>query len=121
MFYRANGEKMGHSCGEFLVDSSSVSDVRYPTTYSSSAKNLQILSPIEMPLKKGQSYKFSVRVENKKFVAVICGKDLIQLENDGTGLFSGDVTIPNNVKDVKLSVSNSERGSFEGIATYTVK
>ena len=121
MFYRANGEKLEHSCGEFLVDSSSVSDVRYPTTYSSSAKNLQILSPIEMPLKKGQSYKFSVRVENKKFVAVICGKDFIQLENDGTGLFSGDVTIPNNVKDIKLSVLNSERGSFEGIATYTVK
>ena len=121
MFCRKNNEKMGQGCGEFLVESSSGSDVRYPTTYSSSAKNLQILSPVEMPLKKGQTYKFSVRVENKKFVAVICGKDFIQLENDGTGVFSGDILIPNNVKDVKLSVSNSERGSFEGIATYTVR
>lgn len=121
MFYRKNSDKMGHSCGEFLVNSSSASSIEYPTTYSSSAKNLEIISPIEMPLKKGQTYRFSVKVENKKFVAVICGKDFIQLENDGNGLFSGEVTIPSNVKEVKLSVANSQKGSYEGIATYTVK
>ena len=74
-----------------------------------------------MPLKKGQAYKFSVKVDNKKFVAVICGRDFIQLENDGNGLFSGEVTIPSNVKEVKLSVTTSQKGSYEGIATYTVK
>lgn len=74
-----------------------------------------------MPLKKGQTYTFSVYVENKKFVAVICGKEFIQLENDGKGLFSGEVTIPSNIKEVKLSVSNSQKGSYEGIANYEVK
>lgn len=72
-------------------------------------------------LQKWQTYRFSVKVENKKFVAVIYGKDFIQLENDGNGLFSGEVTIPSNVKEVKLSVANSQKGSYEGIATYTVK
>ena len=121
MFYRKNSEKTGHSCGEFLVKANSASSVRYPTTYSSSAKNLQIISPIEMPLKKGQTYTFSVYVENKKFVAVICGKEFIQLENDGKGLFTGEITIPSNIKEVKLSVSNSQKGSYEGIANYEVK
>lgn len=121
IFSRKNSEKMGHSCGEFLVEASSANSVRYPTTYSSSAKNVKILSPIEMPLKKGKSYNFSVSVENKKFVAVICGKDFIHLTNDGTGLFSGEVTIPTNVKEVKLSVSNSQKGSYEGLASYRVE
>lgn len=121
MFYRKNGEKIGHSCGEFLVEASSSNSVRYPTTYSSSSKKLEIISPIEMPLKKGDSYTFSVRVENKKFVAVICNRDFIQLENDGSGLFSGEISIPANVKKIDLTVSNSQTSGYETIATYEVK
>ena len=90
-------------------------------TFSSSAKNVEIISPIEMPLEKGKTYTFSVKVENKKFAAVICGKNFIQLTDNGTGLFTGEVEIPSNVKEVTLSVSNSERARYEALAKYSVK
>lgn len=121
IFYRKTGAKMALSCGEFLVEASSASSVRYPTTFSSSAKNLKIISPIEMPLEKGKSYTFSVHVDNKKFVTVICGKEFIQLENNGNGTFSGEISIAQNLKQVTLSVSDSPKGNFESIAIYTVK
>lgn len=121
IYYRKNGEKTGHSCGEFLVDASQKSNFVYPLTYSSSANDIRLFSPIEAPLKKGNSYDFSLYVGNKKYAAVVAGKKFIYLSNDGNGNFSGNVEIPKNVKSVKISVSNSERGSYEGLFSFPVK
>lgn len=121
IFWKKTGTTKSKSCGEFLVKTTSESSVLYPVVYSSSAKNVRIVSPVEMSLKKGETYTFSVFVENKRFVAAICGKNFIQLENDGTGLFSGEVTIPSNIKELTLSASNSERTSYEGLAKYSVE
>lgn len=121
IYYRKNGEKIGHSCGEFLLDASQKSDFVYPVTFSSSAKDVRLSSPIEAPLKKGNSYDFSIYVGNKKYAAVVIGKDFTYLKNDGNGNFTGKVQIPRNAKNVKLSVSNSERGSYETLYQFVVK
>lgn len=120
IFYRKTGDKIGHSCGEFLINASENNTVFYPTAFSSTASDVRLVSPIEAPLKAGKSYDFSIHVGNKKYAAVIVGKDFIYLQSDGNGNFTGAVEIPHNIKTVKLSVSNSPRGKYEGLFSYAV-
>jgi hypothetical protein len=120
IFWWKTGAKRGEGCGEFIVEASSASSVQYPTTYSSSAKNLQIISPIEMPLKRGDTYTFKIRVDNKKVVAIIYGKTFVQLTQDSDGIFTADFSIPNNIKELSIGIADSERGRYENIVKYTV-
>jgi hypothetical protein len=68
IFWWKTGSKQGEGCGEFVVEASSASSVQYPTTYSSSAKNLQIISPIEMPLKKATHIRLKYVLITKKLL-----------------------------------------------------
>jgi hypothetical protein len=121
IFWWKSGAKQGEGCGEFVVEASSASAVQYPTTYSSSAKNLKIISPVEMPLKKGEKCEFKVRVDNKKIVAVIYGKTFIPLTKGEDNIFSGECEIPGNISSLSLGIADSERGRYENIAQYQVK
>lgn len=109
------------SCGQFLLYSDSASEILFPQFYSNSCKDLQIISPRQMPLAKGQKVKFEVKVSNKNFIAVIAARNFIQLENDGSGLFSGEVLIPSNVKEVSIGAGDRQNGRYETIAVYQVK
>jgi hypothetical protein len=120
IFWWKAGAKQGEGCGEFVVEASSANPVQYPTTYSSSAKNLKIISPVEMPLKKGETYTFKIRVENKKVVSIISGKTFTQLTKGNDGIFITDFEIPNNIKELSIGIADSERGRYENIAQYTV-
>jgi hypothetical protein len=120
IFWWKTGAKQGEGCGEFVVESSSASLVQYPTTYSSSAKNLQIVSPIEMPLKKGNNYEFKIRIDNKKVVAIIYSGKFVQLTKGADGIFSTEFEIPDNIKELSIGIADSERGRYENIVKYTV-
>jgi hypothetical protein len=120
IFWWKTGAKHGEGCGEFVVEASSASAVLYPTTYSSSAQNLQIINPIEMPLKKGDIYTFKIRVDNKKVVAIIYGSKFMQLTKGTDGIFTADFEVPNNIKELSIGIADSERGRYENIAKYTV-
>jgi hypothetical protein len=120
IFWWKTGAKQGEGCGEFVVEASSASSVQYPTTYSSSAKNLQIISPIEMPLEKGSTYTFKIHVDNKKVVALIYGKTFVQLTKGNNGIFTADFEIPGNIRELSIGIADSERGRYENIAKYTV-
>jgi hypothetical protein len=120
IFWWKAGAKRGEGCGEFVVEASSASPVQYPTTYSSSAKNLQIISPVEMPLKKGEKYTFRIRVDNKKVVSLIYGRTFVQLTKDVDGIFTIDFDVPNNINELSIGIADSERGRYENIAKYTV-
>jgi hypothetical protein len=120
IFWWKTGAKQGEGCGEFVVQSTSANMTQYPTTYSSSAQNLQIISPIEMPLKKGSNYEFKIRVDNKKVVAIIYGSTFVQLNKGTDGIFSANFEIPNNIKELSIGIADSERGRYEYIAKYTV-
>jgi hypothetical protein len=120
IFWWKTGAKQGKGCGEFVIEASSSSLAQYPTTYSSSAENLQIISPVEMPLRKGDTYTFRIRVDNKKVVAIIYGRTFVQLTKGNDGIFTADFEVPNNIGDLSIGIADSEHGRYENIAKYTV-
>lgn len=118
IFFWKAGSKQGVSCGEFIVNASSESEVRYPTVYANYGTDATIIAPVEMPLKRGSSQKFSI-VSNKKIVCIVMGNSRVTLDNDGEGNFSGTVQIPQNVKEISVGISDNEK-SYSIVAKYTV-
>lgn len=106
-------------CGEFIVDATTASTVYYPTMFANYGKDLAIVSPIEISLKRGTIQKFNV-TSNKKFVFVLIGNSYTALSSDGKGNFSGEVMIPKNAKEISLAATDNERGRFSISATYSV-
>jgi len=121
IFWWKTGASQGKGCGEFVVETLSPSPVQYPTTYLSSAKNLQLISPIEMPLEHGKTYSFRIKVDNKNIVAIIYGRTFIQLTKDSDGIFTTEFEIPSNINNLSIGIANSERGQYENILQYQVK
>ena len=119
VFWRKVGGRQGTSCGQFLVESSQAGGVQYPALFP--VDGVEVQSPLTMPLSAGTTVQFKVAAPQKKFVAVIYGRTYIQLESNGGGLFSGDITIPRNTQDIAIGVSNSQRGSYTIVAKYSVK
>lgn len=86
LFYRPKNAKSGSFCGEFYVKAAESSSVQYPEVYENSF-NASLISPLEMPLKRGQSYHFEVSCPEKNFVAIINGKTFTQMNKNEKGNF----------------------------------
>jgi hypothetical protein len=121
VFWWKTGTRHGEGCGEFVVEASSANPIQYPTTYSSSAKNLQLISPIEMPLERRKTYTFRIKVDNKNIVAIIYGKTFVQLTKDSEGIFTAEFEIPSNINNLSIGIADSERGRYENVFQYDVK
>ena len=106
---------------QFIVEAEDSSSIRFPQIFSVAAKNARLISPTEMPLKSGEPISFSVYVEDRKFVTLIYGKNFIPLENQGDGFFTGEIEIPRGVKQLSIAFSQSERGSYQSFAQFTVE
>ena len=121
IFYFKEGAKQGNSCGLFLVKTASGNSIKYPTLYNVSAANVSLTSPKESPLKAGETISFDLHAEGKAFAAVIIGKNFNQLENDGNGNFTGQLTIPAGTKQVSIAFSSKQTVSYETYAVYEVE
>lgn len=119
MFWRKAGGRQGTSCGQFLVESSQAGGVQYPALFP--VDGVEVQSPLTMPLSAGTTVQFKVAAPQKKFVAVIYGSTYIQLESDGRGNFSGQVSVPRTARDISIGVSNSQRGSYQIVAKYSIR
>lgn len=119
VFWRRVGGRQGTSCGQFLVESSRGGAARYPALFP--VEGVEVVGPLSMPLAAGTTVSFQVTAARHQFVAVIYGRTYIQLESNGAGLFSGDITIPRNTQEIAIGVSNSQRGSYTVVAKYSVK
>ncbi len=119
VFWRKAGGRQGTSCGQFLVESSRAGTVQYPALFPT--EGVAVQAPLSMPLAAGTTVSFKVAAPQKKFVAVIYGSTYIQLENDGRGNFSGQVPVPRTARDISVGVANSERGSYQIVAKYSVQ
>ncbi|MBO5125072.1 MAG: hypothetical protein J6C11_08115 [Spirochaetaceae bacterium] len=119
VFWRKVGGRQGTSCGQFLVESSQAGGVQYPALFP--VDGVEVQSPLTMPLSAGTTVQFKVAAPQKKFVAVIYGSTYIQLESDGRGNFSGQVSVPHTARDISIGVANSQRGSYQIVAKYSVK
>jgi len=121
IFYWEEGKDQGSGCGEFVIEATRSSKVEFPTIFSSSARNPEIISPIYMPLERGKTYTFQIRVTNKNNAAIIHGSNFVQMTRGRDGLFSADFRIPNNISELSIGVADTERGRYEFIAKYKVE
>ena len=120
IFWYETGATVGIGCGEFIIAASSASKTEFPTAFLSTAKNYEIKSPIEMPLKNKRTYTFHVKADSKDKVAIIHGRTFIQLIKRSDGVFSKDYIIPNNIKTLSLGIADAGKNSYDIIAMYRV-
>ena len=119
VFWRKAGGRQGTSCGQFLVESSQAGGVQYPALFP--VEGVEVVGPLSMPLAAGTTVQFKVAAPQKKFVVVIYGSTYIQLESDGRGNFSGQVPVPRTARDISIGVANSQRGSYQIVAKYSIR
>lgn len=119
VFWRKAGGRQGTSCGQFLVKSSQAGGVQYPALFP--VDGVEVQSPLTMPLSAGTTVQFKVTAPQKKIVAVIYSSTYIQLESDGRGNFSGQVPVPRTARDISIGVANSQRGSYQIVAKYSIR
>lgn len=120
VFYYKKTERQGSGCAEFFVNAQEGSQIRYPRIYQNSF-DAKVICPVEMPLKKGETYHFEINCPDKNFAAVICGKNFSQMQKSDDGTFSLDFTVPINVSQLNIGVSSAKTGSYQTVATYTCK
>lgn len=120
IFYGKIKSKSNSSCGSFIINASEGSSLKYPVTYSHTGKNLEIITPQTMPLQKGESTHFEIKVSNKSGVSIIMGKTFVELQKTDENLYSGDVFIPANVSQVQIGLLG-QKGNYEIIASYNTK
>lgn len=117
IFYYKKNSRQGWNVAQFFVDAKSSSSILYPQIFSNSFE-AKIISPIEMPLKKGETYHFEINCPERKFIALINGRNFIQMQMSENGNFTLDFEIPSNTKTLNIAASNSERASYQAIANY---
>jgi len=121
IFWKKTGELKGRDCGKFGVISSKGNTTLYPEQYASFGKNIQVISPIEMPLEKGKKYEFKIKIDNKNYAALFYDKNFVHLEKNPDGIFCKEIIIPNSVKYISIGIADTERGRYERILRYSVK
>lgn len=117
VYYYKKNSRQGWNCAQFFVDAKSSSSILYPQIYSNSFDS-KIISPIKMPLKKGETYHFEINCPERKFLALINGRNFIQMQKSENGNFTLDFEIPSNAKTLSVAASNSERANYQTIASY---
>ena len=107
-------------CGEFLLNATSASSVKFPQVFSNYGleKDGIVISPIETLL-RGQTYTFKVQSKYNNVAVVIDGQ-WIYLKGDGTGNFTAEATIPKNAQKVTINVKNAS-GGYWSIVSYELK
>ena len=109
-------------CGELILDSKSAGTTVFPETYNNYGldKNGILLSPIEGPLERGKTYKFSVKSKHSAIEIIIDDK-WHTMEAEGDGIYSKTIKIPSNAKNLKISVNNGTSESYWTLVSYTLK
>ena len=120
VFCRKSDSSSGVSCGEFIVQTSSSNTTVYPTLYTTADTGISITSPIEMPLIVGRQYLFQVRTADKKAVKIFFGHAAATLKQTKAGVYETMFTIPKDISELSIGISNSEQGQYEIIAKYGV-
>ena len=78
-----------------------------------------LVSPVEGPLVRGESYTFKIQTKYNE-AALVMDKQWVYLQSEGNGIFSTQATIPADVQKVSLSVKN-DSGRYWSIVGFGVK
>ena len=106
-------------CAYFFVQAKSANNVHYPVPLKSSAKDVEIISPL-VELQADSTYDFKVKVSNKKYLLLFYNGKFTRMNSKGNGLFTQKLTIPHDVQSVVIEASDSEFGQYEGIVKYFI-
>ena len=107
-------------CAFFFVQSKSASNAHYPVPLHSSAKDVEIISPL-VELQADSTYNFKIKVSNKKYVLLYYNGKFTRMKSEGKGIFTQKLTIPHDAQSVVIEASDTEYGEYEGIAKYFIK
>ena len=107
-------------CAFFFVQAKNASDIQYPVPLKSSAKDVEIISPL-VALKADSSYDFKVKVSNKKYLIISCNGKITRMKSEGNGTFTQRFTIPYDAKSITISASDTEYGQYEGLVKYFIE
>lgn len=107
-------------CAYFFVQAKNSNNIQYPVPLKSSAKDVEIISPL-VALKADSSYDFKVKVSNKKYLIISCNGKITRMKSEGNGTFTQRFTIPNDAKSITISASDTEYGQYEGLVKYFIE
>ena len=107
-------------CAYFFVQTQSASDVHYPVPLKTSAKDVEIISPL-VELHADSTYDFKIKVSNKKYLLLYYNGKFTRMRSEGKGIFSQRFTIPHDAQSITIQASDTEYGQYEGIVKYFIE
>ena len=106
-------------CAFFFIQAQSASKVHYPIPLKSTAKDVEIISPL-VHLQADSTYDFKIKVSNKKYMVLFYNGNFTRMNSQGNGIFTQKFTVPHDAKSIIIETSDSEYGKYEGIAKYLI-
>ena len=117
--YNTEG-KTYKGCAFFFIQAKSASKIQYPIPLKSSAKDVEIISPL-VELQADSTYDFKIKVSNKKYMLLFYNGQFTRMKSQGNGIFTQKFTIPHDAKSIVIETSDSEYGKYEGIVKYLIE
>ena len=107
-------------CAFFFIQAKSASDVHYPVPLKTSAKDVEIISPL-VELHADSTYDFKIKVSNKKYLLLYYNGKFTRMKSEGKGIFTQRLTIPHDTQSITIQASDTEYGQYEGIVKYIIR
>jgi hypothetical protein len=105
---------------EFGIKAAAGNAARYPTQFPSFGPEISIISPLEMPLRRNETYEFKINVENDKHIILITNNKAQKFFLNEDGLYVLNTVIPGNAREIFIGVNNNKNGHYESIARYMI-
>ena len=107
-------------CAFFFIQAQNASKVHYPIPLKSTAKDVEIISPL-VELHADSTYDFKIKVSNKKYMLLFYNGQFTRMKSQGNGIFTQKFTIPHDAKSIIIETSDSEYGKYEGVVKYLIE
>jgi hypothetical protein len=108
-------------CGEigFIADKNS--QAQYPSAFSGFQKGYQLISPLGNVLIPGTDVVFRVKLPDVASAYILLDDQVLKMNNEGNGIFSGRVSIPSSVSSVSLAKSKTQTEGWETLLLFPIQ
>lgn len=106
--------------GSFSIQSEQANPIRYPIVYENTNKTSTLISPIEGPLHKGNTYQFKIFEPTKK-ISIFLDDKFIQLSKDDNNFFTKDIFIPEDSQKIHIGVADENSNHYTYIYTFLIE
>ncbi|XP_053700595.1 uncharacterized protein LOC128747072 [Synchiropus splendidus] len=109
-----------HKCDYVLKNNCNQLGLPFPTVYAGWKKDCELLEPLVGQLDCNSMIRFRVRVPGALEVGVF-GETYVSLKRNNTGVWEGDVSSGNGVKQLSLAASWDQSSSKKYLLVFDVK